>query len=674
MTKSLFSGILAISLSFILSQDTKASNSDSLTNPALAEVYKAIVRIEVISEKGSGGRMMKSRSTGSGVIISKDGIVVTNHHVAGKATRLNCRLFNGREVMADLIGADPMTDLAVLKLRINGKKNTANILKVATFGDSQRVKVGDLCYAMGSPAGLSQSITKGIISNLAMISPFQGSFRLDGENVGELVRWLGHDAVIFPGNSGGPLVDKKGHIIGINEVGIGSLGGAIPSNLAKKIAEELVSNGFISRSWSGLECQPIFEKGKEGIMVAGVIQDSPADKSGFRPGDRITHYNGKSVNAQIPEDLPLFNQMAYSLKPGKEITVKGYRNDEKKSWQLTPQLRESAFSKEKELKSWGLTVRNFTLMSSLEARRVSPQGVQVHTVGRGGPSFSAKPALIPGDVITSVDGKPIRNLKDLLETNRKLTRGKTQPVPVLIEFERNLGKYLTIVKIGPESDESQPLEAWKPWLGISSQVLTKELSNALGLPSSTRGIRIAQVFPETPAEKGGLVAGDLLFRIDGQIIAANRPEDSEVFGNMIKQYKTDSTILLSGMRDGMPIDMNITLSKRPPPSNELPKLKDKKFEFTIREISFADRVNARLEIDHGGLVVETVEPAGWAALAGLRQGDLLLGIDQVSINTILDYQNLIEKKVNQRPEKIIFFIRRGIHTMYLEVQPDWKDS
>ena len=126
-------------------------------------------------------------------------------------------------------------------------------------------------------------------------------------------------------------------------------------------------------------------------------------------------------------------------------------------------------------------------------------------------------------------------------------------------------------------------------------------------------------FPETPAEKGGLVAGDLLFRIDGQIIAANRPEDSEVFGNMIKQYKTDSSILLSGMRDGMPIDMNITLSKRPPPSNELPKLKDKKFEFTIREISFADRVNARLEIDHGGLVVETVEPAGWAALAGLRQ-------------------------------------------------------
>jgi serine protease Do len=199
-------------------------------NQSLSEVYKAIVRIEVISEKGSGGRMMKSRSTGSGVIISKDGIVITNHHVAGKATRLTCRLYNGEEIMADLIGADAMTDLAVLKLRLEERKNLADNLTVAKFGNSAEVKVGDTCYAMGSPAGLSQSITRGIISNLAMISPFRGSFRLDGENVGELVRWLGHDAIIFPGNSGGPLVDVNGRIIGINEVGIGSLGGAIPAN------------------------------------------------------------------------------------------------------------------------------------------------------------------------------------------------------------------------------------------------------------------------------------------------------------------------------------------------------------------------------------------------------------------------------------------------------------
>ena len=101
---------------------------------------------------------------------------------------------------------------------------------------------------MGSPAGLSQSVTRGIISNLALISNRSGSFRLDGENVGELVRWLGHDAVIFPGNSGGPLVNQQGEIIGINEVAIASLGGAIPSNLAKSVSQELAEKGYIERS------------------------------------------------------------------------------------------------------------------------------------------------------------------------------------------------------------------------------------------------------------------------------------------------------------------------------------------------------------------------------------------------------------------------------------------
>ena len=670
VTNSFFS-LTTVSF-FICNFTSSAENVED--NHSLSEVYKAIVRIEVISEKGSSGRMMKSRSTGSGVITRKDGIVITNHHVAGKATRLTCRLYNGEEIMADLVGADAMTDLAVLKLRLEERKNLAANLKVAKFGNSDEVKVGDICYAMGSPAGLSQSITRGIVSNLAMISPFRGSFRLDGENVGELVRWLGHDAIIFPGNSGGPLVDVNGRIIGINEVGIGSLGGAIPSNLAKKIADELTEHGFITRSWTGLECQPVFEEQKKGIIIAGIIKDSPGEKAGFLPGDRIVKYNGHRVDAQIPEDLPLFNQLSSSVKPGKKIKIDGFRNGIKQTWHLSAQHREAAFSKEEELNSWGITVRNFTLMSSLEARRENSDGVQVHSVGRGGPSFSAKPAMMPGDVITMVKGESIRNVKELLDLTRKITRGKNKPVSTLVKFERNLAQYLTVIKIGPEPDENQPLEAWKPWLGISTQVLTKELSNALGLPSSTRGIRVAQVFPDTPAQDGGLQAGDLLFRVDGQIITASRPEDAEVFSNMIKQYKTDASISLSGEREGKPLDLNISLTKRPPPSNELPKLKDETFEFSLREISFADRVNARLSDNHAGIIVDNVEPAGWAALSGLRQGDFLLEIEKQPIKSIEQYKEMIEKQINAQKEKIIFFVRRGIHTMYLEVQPDWDKN
>ena len=160
-------------------------------------------------------------------------------------------------------------------------------------------------------------------------------------------------------------------------------------------------------------------------------------------------------------------------------------------------------------------------MSSLEAQRPNKKGVQVHSTNRGGPSASAKPGLVPGDVIKAVNGKSIQSTRDLIEVSRQITRGKDVAVPVLVSFERNLAELLTVVKIGPEAEENQPLQAWKPWLGISTQVITRELATALGLPLSTRGIRVAQVFPETPAEAAGIQTGDLLFRIDGQIIQAH---------------------------------------------------------------------------------------------------------------------------------------------------------
>ena len=301
-------------------------------NDRVHAVYQAIVRIEVVSERGSNGRMLKSGSTGSGVIIDSSGLVVTNHHVAGKATRLTCRLYDGEEVGADLLGADALTDLAVLRLRLEDRPEDAQSLTTAVFGDSDLVQVGDPCFAMGSPAGLSQSVTRGIISNLALISNRSGSFRLDGENVGELVRWFGHDAVIFPGNSGGPLVNQQGEIIGINEVAIASLGGAIPSNLAKSVSLELAEKGYIERSWTGLECQPFIQDTKPGVLISGVIDGSPAMASGFLPGDLVTQVDGKKVLAKIREDLPLFHQIISALPPQREISFSGFRNDKPMKW------------------------------------------------------------------------------------------------------------------------------------------------------------------------------------------------------------------------------------------------------------------------------------------------------------------------------------------------------
>ncbi|MBT7651195.1 MAG: PDZ domain-containing protein [Opitutae bacterium] len=667
---------ILISLTFIhtfLLAESKVSSSLPLAQ-AVENVYPAIVRIEVVSEQGSGGRMMKSRSTGSGVIVSKDGQVVTNHHVAGKATRITCRLHDGEEVLADLLGADPMTDLAVLILRMKDRAPDSRPLTIANFGNSDQVEIGDVCFAMGSPAGLSQSVTRGIISNVALISPNSGSFRLDGENVGELVRWLGHDAIIFPGNSGGPLVDEKGFIIGINEVGIGSLGGAIPSNLARSVSKELAENGFISRCWTGLECQPVLDPNQNGLLVAGIIGGSPANDAGFKPGDIIKMYDGKKVSARIAEDLPIFNQLSYGMKVGKKVKINGLRNSKKISWVLTTAKRESAFAKERELKSWAITIRDFTLMSSLEARRSTKEGAQIHSVGRGGPSNSAKPSLVRGDIITKINGEAVRDIKDLIRLSKKITEGKKEPVSTLVTFERDMAKLLTVVKIGPEAEENRPVQAWKPWLGVSTQVLTRELSEALKMPKATRGVRIAQVYPRTPAQKAGMLAGDILFRIDGQIIQAYRTEDAEVFGNMIKEYKPGSLALFSGMREGKKLDLNVTLEKRPDPSNELPDYEEETFEFTVRELSFGDRVSKRLKEKEPGLIVENVEPAGWASLAGLRQGDLVLQINGESMSEVELFEKKMDQWIIEKEKRIIFFVKRGIHTLFLELEPDWDNT
>jgi S1-C subfamily serine protease len=397
--------------------------------------------------------------------------------------------------------------------------------------------------------------------------------------------------------------------------------------------------------------------------------------SGFLPGDLVTQVDGKKVLAKIREDLPLFHQIISALPPQREISFSGFRNDKPMKWSLKTEKRQPAFHPEKELKNWGLTLRDFTQLSSLEARRDGKTGVQVHSVAQGGPSYSSKPQLVENDVITEVDGQPIHQISDLIEITRERTAGQTEAVPVLVKFERNLANYLTVVKIGPEAEEKRPLEAWKPWLGVSTQVLTAELAEAIGLPSQSRGVRLSQVFPNTPAERAGMKVGDLLFRIDGQIIQAYRPEDVEVFGNMIKQYRVDSTVGFEVWRDGEKIDLNATLDKRPTPANELPEYEDEELEYTVRELSFGDRVFLRIkpEEEHA-LLVENVESAGWASLAGLRQGDLLLRVNGTNVHGIEQMNEVMDQIHQSKPQQVVFFVKRGIHTLFIEIEPEWNPS
>ena len=667
-------GALGPAVLFLLAAPAFAD--DAATRAAIQRavdaVYPALVRIHVVMEEGDNGRMQKSRATGSGTIISEDGYLLTNHHVAGRGTRLVCRLSDREEVDAELVGTDALSDLSVLKLDLANRRNPKAKLPVAKFGDSDKLKVGDTVLAMGSPAGLSQSVTKGIVANTAMIAP-RGGFSLDGEHVGELVRWIGHDAIIFPGNSGGPLVNLKGEIVGVNEVGIGSLGGAIPSNLAQAVAKEIIRQGRVSRSWIGLEAQPLLKKMSrdKGVLVATILPDSPAKGAGLKPGDFITDYNGQTVlESRSQEDIPVFNRMILTTPVGAKATLKGSRDDQPMTWTMTTVEREPNEAKEVELSNWGLTVRNLTRMSVLEMERTNRLGVLVDTVRAGGPCSECKPALRGDDLITRVGNHAVTNIADLIRFTREWTRELDEPKPLLITFERDSQEFVTVAKIGPEVQEDKPSRAAKAWLGALTQVLTSDLAEALNL-AGKKGVRVVKVITGSPADKAGIKIGDIFLKLDGEVIAAGTPSDQDVFDNLIRQNKIASFSELTGVRAGKPLTISVTLGRQPKPASELAEYKDDRFEFTARELSLNDRLEAKLGEGDQGVRIANVQNAGWAALAGLSSGDTLMAVDGLPVSGLDALKSSMLKLRESKPRRVMLFVKRGIRTVFLELEPKW---
>lgn len=650
---------------------TTVPEATRLIDHAVDAVYPALVRVGVIMTSPADGRMQKMMGSGSGAIISDDGYVITNHHVAGRAERMVCRLSDRQEIEATLVGTDPMCDIAILKLKLDQLKDPKKPLPVAKFGDSSLLRVGDTVLAMGSPAGLSQSVTVGVVSNTEMILPW-GGLEQEGEAVGMLVRWIGHDAIIFHGNSGGPLVNLKGEIVGINEIGIASIGGAIPSNIAKQVAESLIKSGKVTRSWTGLETQTVLktDKGTSGVLIASIVADSPAAKAGLQSGDVITQYAGEPVSATVAEELPLFNQLMLSQPVGKTVKIV-YRRDGKTSeTSLTTVDREKALGRDEELKSWGMTAREFTMFSAMELQR-DRSGVQIETIRPGGPCSEAKPALQPGDVITEVGGVKISSLEDLRKLSSSLTKDSTRMVEVLTGFERGTRKYLTVVHIGKEPEKNEASQARKPWMGISTQVLTADLAKALKIGDKT-GVRVTQVMPGTNIDKAGLKVGDIILKFDGDVVAARQVEDEEVFYNMVRRHKIGQEVALDILRGGEAKKLTVKLQEPPTPISELKQYRNDDFEFAARDMSFVDKTDRKLEAQTQGVLVDRVEATGWASLGGLASGDILKTVDGKPVGNIEQLKKLLADARQQKPQRMVFTIQRGIHTRFLELTPSWE--
>jgi Do/DeqQ family serine protease len=361
-----------------------------------------------LDENVLGGEA-RSSETGSGVIVSPDGYIVTNHHVVKDADEVDVMLNDNREYKAQVVGNDPNTDLALLKIE-------AENLRFLVFGNSDSLQVGEWVMAVGNPFRLQSTVTAGIVSakgrNINIL-----------ENQG-IESFIQTDAAVNPGNSGGALVNTSGELVGINTA-IMTLSGnyegfsfAVPANLAKKVVNDIKQFGFVQRGWLGVEIENIDDMRARklqipevaGVYIAVVTRNGAAFDAGLKSGDVITRLNGKSIAS-----LPQFMENIGIYRPGDKVSIDYIRDGKKATTTATlrNQLNSTdlvAVRKDKSLVELGFELRD---LDSYEKSRNKSHGVKVVTVYRSSRVDEAR--IEPGYIITKANNKVVRTVNDVLE-------------------------------------------------------------------------------------------------------------------------------------------------------------------------------------------------------------------------------------------------------------------
>ncbi len=372
-------------------------------------VFPAVVFIKCVREDLQRGEKRSQEVSGSGVLVSSDGEVLSNWHVVDKATEVRCLLYDGQAFPAKVLGADKDTDVALLKLNL---PKDAKPLPFAALGQSSHLTEGDFVMAMGAPWGLSRSVSIGIISCTRRYLPGSSEYSI----------WLQTDAAISPGNSGGPLVNVHGDVVGLNTRGMmaggGDMGFTVPIEVAKVVADQIRRDGRMQWAWTGVQLQPLKDFNRNvyfphdtGVMVAETDPESPARRAGIVAGDRILSVNGTPVAGVTQEDIPAINRLLGLLPMGKPASLALARRDSSLTVEVTPRAKGKVEGDELDCPRWDFTVKAINQFDNPDLFFHRKEGVFIF--GIRFPGNAANAGLAQQDILLKIDGHEVKTLADV---------------------------------------------------------------------------------------------------------------------------------------------------------------------------------------------------------------------------------------------------------------------
>ena len=670
----LLAGLPAVAQAAAEPTAVRASDAARIS-AARDRVLPVVVSILTVREDHRQGEPVLSVSSGSGTVVTPQGHIATNAHVTENGKSFRVVFANGRELPARLVGTDTLSDLAVLQAVPPAPETFAH----AEFATTLDLQPGDTVLAMGAPWGLSNSMSAGVVNNprRLLVSLFDDEADYEDtlgtdQPTGRYYAWIQHDAAIAPGNSGGPLVDLSGRIVGVNTRGTlfgGDLAFAIPGPDAGEVVAELVAKGRIQRAHLGFRLRSLKGTGlKEGVLVNAVERGSAAEKAGLLAGDRILTLQGEAVRALQPVDVPALQRRLAELPVAVPVALGIERADRRSILTLTAAVLPDDRVQERAFAPFGLSLAELTPAMGRRRNLADARGLLVTGVRPGGPAAIARPALAQGDLIRRVNGQAVTTHESLAAiAGKPPANGK----PLVIEFQREADQRVAVLAPVHGDRVRTPLpELAKAWSGVEVQPVTSSLSRDLGLAAP--GFRIIRIYPGSPLAAAGARIGDLLTTLDGVPLRPANENTADGFHQRVRDLPIGGAARFEALRDGQPQVFALTLAESPVNTSGLRTLALTRLRAQLREIGFYDRAARRLPAGQAGVVVDGVEAGGPAGLAHLGSGDIIIRLGDEPIRDLTGLSQALDRALaNGNGSVVPLQVIRGGETRILYLERYW---